>query len=229
MKKYSSSYHRDNVVIALILLSLVISLVFNKYIFPFIFEPTLDFLEQNAVELYKLLLEIDWILKPIEYIVLYEVLRRLYDNKLWKIKIFNKFNLCSMPNINGMWLGELVSSRKNEDGELIVRYIQMEIVQSFTKIKVTCCFFADVDRTIQTSISDNDLSGLFYDEASINLNFVFRNRSKEVHTESKNYMGYNEFKIKTTLDEMEGEYFTGRDTSQHNGTMILRRILTEIH
>ncbi len=229
MKKYSSNYNRDKVVIVLIMLSLVISLVFNKYIFPCLFEPIVDFLEKNAVELYNLLLEIDWIIKPIEYIVIYEVLRNLYDNKLWKAKVFNRFNLCSMPNISGKWIGDSVSSRTNEDGQLITRYMQMDIVQSFTKIKVTCCFFSDVDRTIQTSISDNDLSGLFYDEASIGLRFVFKNRSKEVHTKSKNYMGYNEFQINTTLDEMEGDYFTGRDTGQHSGKMKLKKVLIETY
>ena len=229
MKNYTTNYDRDKIVKYLLLLSLVLSFSFNKYFFPYIFEPILDIVKKTDADLYNLLLNIDWLLKTLEYTAFYQILYSLYDKKLWKTKIFNRFNLCMIPNINGKWFGESVSSRKNDDGMLITRCMEMEIVQSFTKIKVTCCFFADDERSNQTSVSYNDVSGLYFDEASVTLKFVFKNRSKEVHTESKNYMGYNEFEINTALDEMDGDYFTGRDSGQHNGKMKLKRVLTDGH
>lgn len=222
MNNYSTNYDRKKHIIFILIVSLFIAFLFDYLIYNRFIETYLVTLKSNYPEFHSILSLINWLFK-ISYLLIFYLFWNFYDKILWKKNLFKFMGKNKIPDISGDWEGYLISSRLDKCNQSVKRNVKFKIYQNFSEMKVTCYCYND-NFEVVTSVSDSDLIGLFFDEASITLKFSYISKSKEVSTIAKNYFGYNEFKINYNQSEMEGFYFTGRDSGQNNGIMSLKKI-----
>lgn len=60
----------------------------------------------------------------------------LFDKYLWQLKIFQHLGIVIFPNLNGRWSGSHTSEFKNINRENTVAEAKLEIMQTFSSIKV---------------------------------------------------------------------------------------------
>lgn len=133
---------------------------------------------------------------------------------LWKLKIFYPW-LVQVPNLSGKWNGTIKSNwENNTQGEIP---IEIAIDQTFLNIQVRVR--TDESRSFSLGASfnidkDRGQQQLFYSYLNTPKSGV-RNRS-EIHygTVLLTFDGYD-------VDEMEGEYWTSRETT---GEMHLKKV-----
>ncbi len=142
----------------------------------------------------------------------------------WRWYIFKW--LINIPNLNGRYIGQLVSSYKNDQGHPVIKDCALEIKQTASSIKIYS-YYADKGSTIQTSEGfsvseelvrkENDLFILYYIFASnpINLQTQVANQQSRLH----NHEGTCTFKYYLDIRTLEGEYYNQR---QNIGTMKVR-------
>lgn len=223
MKEYLTNVRREHYKYCIFVISFVLTSLFNFYLYPKV-ENLYSYLETKNESLYHILQLLGLLLGPLTLPLIYNLIFNYFENKLWKCLF--KIRLISqvIPDLNGEWVGKLTSSRKNlVDGLPIERKVKVTISQTFSKINIKSEFF---DNDKQTSTSYSSLCCLNNFDSYFDLEFIFHNTSEEVHTVSKEYLGFNKFKINKEVNLMKGSYFTGRDSEQNHGKIELIRLIT---
>lgn len=221
MIEYTSSYDRKKSVVIILLLSLVLTYLFNSFAYEPYIGTVMQSIKDSNVNLYFFLDILGFIKFPLSYGFFFILMWKFYDKYAWKLP-FIHFN-SGIPDISGEWIGILKSDRKNKrTKEYVTRKMKMEIKQTFTKMRIDCTFYDDSGDNIN-STSVSDVIAIIYDDSGIDLKFSFVNQSREIGTKATKYYGHNEFRIENnaTSREMIGTYFTGRDSGQHKGVMEL--------
>lgn len=126
--------------------------------------------------------------------------------------------LTGIPNLNGVWKGELISSHINpETNENVQLDMTLEIIQNWNSISLRADFPESSSYSKTASLHTNEQKGIV-------LGFSFRNDSMNIDINSREFSGYNELTYKN--DKLEGVYFTNRDKGTH-GTIKLKKIQKE--
>lgn len=136
----------------------------------------------------------------------------LYRKLLWKIPIISRFH--SIPNLNGTWNGELISSYLTHGVPTRVK-VSMRIKQDWDHISVICTFPKSMSHSIAAFLFSKSDSG-------IEFGFPYCNDSLCVNWKTKNHDGYNSFTING--NSMKGRYFTNREDGT-NGTIVLEKVV----
>jgi len=144
------------------------------------------------------------------------VLYLLFRKVLWTIPIISKFH--SIPNLNGTWKGELVSSYLTDGVPTRIEF-SMEVRQDWDHISVICAFPRSTSHSITAFIFSNGESG-------VEFGFPYCNDSYCVDWKTKKHDGYNTFIVNG--NSMKGRYFTNRESGT-NGTMELKKIIKSKH
>lgn len=146
----------------------------------------------------------------------------LFINKIgWKKKYLHW--LVQVPNLNGRYKGELVSSYKDPDGNPVLKDLVIEIKQNASSIKVSS-YSSDKGKDIQTSSSFSISEELVKDQYGFYiLYFIYSNEVNTLQsqlfnqqTQIHNHFGFQRFKYFPDTKFLEGEYFNQR---QNLGTI----------
>lgn len=148
---------------------------------------------------------------PISFGALYGVLFFLYDRILWR----HCPTFFPIPNLNGKWKAEGVSSFQNPDtGENFRFTMDVIIKQTFSHIEVFTQTGDSTSRSTMANISTQHAVPIF--------RYTFENTPKSMANEElQRHPGMIELRIETE-DCLKGDYFSGKHRLRY-GELTLRR------
>lgn len=134
---------------------------------------------------------------------LYGCLYAFYDRIAWKWSVFSKFH--KIPDLNGIWQGNLKSSFNNRRIRM-----KMEIEQSWSKIK----FISEFPDTHSKSYSN--VAAIVIDgESGMEIYFGYKNESSDLTSGMQVHYGYNILTL-TSERHIHGRYFNDRQNPNAN-------------
>lgn len=126
----------------------------------------------------------------------------------WKWRIFKW--LIDVPNLNGRYKGQLVSSYKDDQGNPVVKDCVLEIKQTASSVHVFA-YYGDPGTNTQSSRSyttteqivkePNDFFLLYY---------IFTNEPDTMSVQLNNHDGTAKFKYFRDIKTLDGEYYNKR-------------------
>lgn len=131
----------------------------------------------------------------------------LIDKYLWKCS-FMKW-LIDIPNLNGRYEGELVSSYRDDLGNNIKKRCIIEIKQTASEIKIFS-YYSDLNSDKQTSCSYSVLEEIISrDDNVFKLYYVYDNKA-EILNELSDHSGTCILQYYSNEKKLEGEYYNAR-------------------
>ena len=123
----------------------------------------------------------------------------------WKWNIFKW--LIDIPNLNGRYKGELISSFSTVDGNHVIKDCVLEIKQSASSIHIFS-YFGDKGINNQSSraysVSEEiiqETNGLFQ------IFYIFTNEPDTLHTQLNNHLGTTKLKYYPDNKTLDGDYY----------------------
>jgi hypothetical protein len=134
----------------------------------------------------------------------------------WKCKLFKW--LVDLPNLNGRYKGELISSFKDEKGNFVTKDCVIEIKQNASSISVFS-YYADKGIAKQTSMA-RSVSEQIVKEPNGNyvLHYIFTNEPDSMLEMLNKHNGTAKFTYFEDKKMIQGEYYNHR---LNKGTMTL--------
>lgn len=134
------------------------------------------------------------------------VLYYVFDNWLWKTKCIKKIH--KVPDLNGVWNGEFISSFKDELGNNKKGTCKMNIKQTWSKISIVGNFNESLSYSQTATILDNS--------NGIQLKFEYSNKPyKTVNENLKEHLGHNTLIYNEEQESLNGDYFTNASRQTH--------------
>ena len=132
-----------------------------------------------------------------------------FDRWVWRLGLLKKFGIVPIPNLNGRWDGEVVSSY--DDG---VYPISVTISQRWLKMVIMLETASSQSHSIAASLKSDD--GTYP-----KLSYLYVNEPKAVAVESMNiHHGTTVVELKNCA--LEGHYYTGRGRMTHGAIRLAR-------
>ncbi|MGF1652948.1 MAG: hypothetical protein ACFCUP_06475 [Actinomycetales bacterium] len=141
-----------------------------------------------------------------------------FDRWAWKWKVSRLLGLSPTPDLSGSYDGELTSTyRSTEDGEYFKVAIEIEVVQSWSKLAVTL----SVKRGTSTSRSISAMAAMTQHGEATRLVYVYRNQVSPgiADEDMRDHEGMADVVI-TRDGRLEGRYFNSRPRS---GSLLAQR------
>lgn len=194
MHTYSiNNKERLNRIIVLIIVSIILTPIFNEILGIFI-----NFFCKNEkiLEIVNILEKFGYGIKQFPILFVFGVLYYLFDNVLWNKRIF-KFRFSNIPNLSGKWSGKYKSSWKNTEGE-----VELYIKQTWTKIQIVSYN--------KKSKSYSRVASLLTDtNKNVELVFEYENEPGSNRDSGMNpHRGFSELIYDENMKKLEG-YYTG--------------------
>ncbi len=167
--------------------------------------------------------QLDWIvvvvLQPPATMAVFRAVNNIFETWLWRTKWLRKFDLVTMPNLNGCWKGYVISSFDNELGQQLEnprkREVNVDIVQTWNQIRIAWS-------TDDSTSSSNVAAIVCLDNKKSELHYLYFNRTRTfAHKNMHAHSGATRLEIGES--EMTGEYFTNRDPAT-KGDIHLKRV-----
>jgi SMODS-associating 2TM, beta-strand rich effector domain len=129
------------------------------------------------------------------------MLYNLFDRWGWRVKAFRLVDLVATPDFSGDWLGGGFSSHDDHQSEF---QANMSIRQRWTAIKITL--------ETATSRSESQIAAININEGGNSvLRHTYVNRPQSGAIDAMNmHCGTATLRIDSSLNAIEGEYYTGR-------------------
>ena len=141
----------------------------------------------------------------------YAVLYWLFDNHLWRWRLWRTTGLLKLPDLNGNWEGRVESSHGNGS----THEVAISITQRWSKLLVT--FETEQSRSYSITATLK-----FVDLANPELSYLYVNQPKALAPGSMEmHRGTSSLELRGSV--LEGEYYTGRGRMTF-GSIRLTRI-----
>lgn len=189
----------------LIILILVLSVFFNYF----------SKLIENIIVKYKILNEAYSYLGVFSTIALITTTIIFIDFIGWKFKIFSW--LINIPNLNGRYIGEIVSSYQSS-GVPVKKVCVMEIKQTASKLHIFT-YFGDINTNLNTSTSFSVIEQILPENNNtFSIFYIFSNETAPLFN-LNNHVGTAKLKYYKDIRTLEGEYYNQRN---NNGTIKIQ-------
>lgn len=147
--------------------------------------------------LYKLIQWLDLFPDIMGIPIWYGIFSLVYEHYVWKCRLARKLH--KIPNLNGIWTGELLSSYADEPIP-----IKMEIKQAWSKISFKSTF------SKADSESYSNVAAIYVDgNQGTVISFAFRNNGYNVKDGLPSYDGYNILML-SDPNKIKARYFNNR-------------------
>lgn len=208
---------RAKVTIGIFVLSMVTSLLLEST-FSDILQQLSHFFEESKIQpAAELIKWLGFMPDIVGVSFWYIILSVTYDRRIWKCKLAKKFH--KIPDLNGSWSGELISSYPVDPMP-----ITMEIEQTWSKISFKSTF------PKANSESYSNVAAIYVDgNQGTVISFAFINNGYNVKDGLPFYDGYNILTLKDP-DKIKARYFNNRPNPDPNikggnkGTFEIERI-----
>jgi len=138
--------------------------------------------------------------------VIFYILLKLFENYLWKWKIWKFIKIVDFPDLNGIYKGKFNSSFKDENGKNFEGEITLKIKQSFSKITINGIFNSSESISTKAFFAFDDL------KQKNCLYYFFKNKPNKNAVETMHiHEGSAILCYSETTKKLEGEYYSGRD------------------
>lgn len=139
------------------------------------------------------------------------------NNVGWKWRVFKW--LIDIPNLNGRYKGELISSFLDSNGKPVIKDCVIEIKQTGSSIHVFS-YFGDKGTSTQSSRSYSVSEELVQEKNGLfQLFYIFTNEPDTLITQLNNHLGTSKFKYYPDIKTLEGDYYNQR---QNIGTIKVK-------
>ena len=140
-----------------------------------------------------------WWLSAPSVVGLYTMLYWAFDHYVWRWRLLRRFGLLSVPDLNGLWTGEIDSSFGEEGTN---RDVKVNIVQRWASILITLQAGESISRSTMAAFKTRDTD-------SPELTYTYLN---EPHGRAADTMQMHRGTCTLRLDgdRLEGNYYTGR-------------------
>ncbi len=187
-------------------------LILGLYIFSAALKKVIDPMMLFPESMGEVLTLAGW-LKPMAAISLVFFLINEY---LWKYQ-FMKW-LIDIPNLNGRYSGELISSYIGADNQPVKKDCVIEIKQNASGIHVST-YYADKGSEVQTSTADSIAEEIIKEKnGSFTLHYIFANEPNSMMDALTKHKGTASFIYFADKKQLDGEYYNSR---LNKGTMTL--------
>lgn len=151
----------------------------------------------------KASIEMPWWIDAPSVAGFYGLVYKAFDAWLWRLRVLQKTGLVCIPNLNGNWTGELVSSH---DGHQKRTSAALVIKQTWTKMLVRL--------TTEESKSHSLIAGIIVEAVDVPmLSYEYLNEPKaNSHYTMQTHRGAASLELKSVdgVDILEGDYYSGR-------------------
>jgi SMODS-associating 2TM, beta-strand rich effector domain len=145
--------------------------------------------------------EIPWWVDAPSVMGFYAILYKVFNEFLWKKKLFKKMSLSSIPNLEGTWVGKVHSSH---NGGTTTDEIIIYIHQNWTEIAIK--IDAGNSRSCSTMAAVNTLDAC---DSTLKYEYINDPAGQSVNT-MNSHRGLVNLTLTPDEKELKGEYFTGR-------------------
>ena len=152
-----------------------------------------------------------WWLSVPSFAGLYSGLHWLFDRYVWRLDILRKLKLFQLPDLNGKWSGEVVSSYSQDSRSHSVSVV---VVQRWSKILIRLETEDSRSRSVLASLRTVDL-------INPELSYQYVNEPKSNAPDTME-MHRGTATLELTGYGLEGDYYTGRGRGEV-GTIKLSR------
>lgn len=136
------------------------------------------------------------------------ILLYLIDNYLWNFS-FLKW-LIDIPNLNGRYEGELISSYQDGNGDNVRKKCVIEVKQTASKIKVSS-YYSDLNCNEQPSCSDSILEEIVLQNNDVfKLYYVYNNKANIFNDRLSDHSGTCELQYYPNEKRLKGDYYNTR-------------------
>lgn len=143
--------------------------------------------------------EFQWIVNPFSVAGIFGLLYYLFDRFIWKCRLLRRLDIVTIPDLNGMWIGEIESLDYQSGKPLQVSVI---ISQWWSKILVEL----KTEESISKSVAASFLTSC---SSSPELVYAYVNEPKPNAQQSME-MHKGTARLVFTGQSLEGDYYTGR-------------------
>ena len=158
------------------------------------------------------LIPMRWLLPIPSIALVFGVSYWAFDNWLWRCRFLRVMRLISVPDLRGVWTGELASSYTSFEK---AQPVTATIEQTWTKMVVRLNAAESRSWSITASVLTNAAEGLV-------LTYLFDNEPKAESVGTMQRFRGTVVMVRTAPDRLEGYYYTGRGRETH-GSLRLRR------
>lgn len=139
----------------------------------------------------------------------------LFINSIgWKWGVFKW--LIDIPNLNGRYKGELISSFLDPNGNPVIKDCVIEIKQSGSSIHVFS-YYGDKGTNTQSSRASSVSEELVKEKNGLfQLFYIFTNEPDALISQLNNHLGTSKFKYYPDIKTLDGDYYNQR---QNIGTI----------
>ena len=185
---------RKNIIVAIALLSIPLSWLFNKWMQPFGFA------------------NVWWISTP-SVVGMIGILYKLFDKWLWRSGLLRTLGIIKTPDLNGEWEGYVATSF---DEHADHHSVSVKIHQRWTRISI----FLKSSRSESHSLTASILT---CQPGGVSVSYEYKNEPKSFAESTMHaHRGTAILKLQD-LSELEGEYYSGRDRTNF-GSIKLKRM-----
>ena len=153
-----------------------------------------------------------WISAP-SVMGIFGLLYRLFDGWLWQTAIIRKLSIVKIPNLRGTWVGYIISSFDNHGPQ---HPITVSILQSWRQISIILNSEHSKSHSLTASILLSDAHGP-------TLTYEYMNEPKPSAVEGMHIHRGTTILRLTSSDQLEGEYYSGRDRANYGSIWIKRK------
>lgn len=162
-----------------------------------------------------LALSVPWWLDAPAVMGFYGLLYTGFDRWLWHTQFVRKIGGIKIPNLNGDWVGFLVSSHDDHQSKHAVK---VSVYQTWSNIQIVLRSAHSHSHSVMASIQVENPAGPILSYEYLNEPHADAKSTMHIHRGTNRLMLYSD-KGKLILD---GEYYTGRDRLSY-GTLHLER------
>lgn len=153
-----------------------------------------------------------WISAP-SVMGIFGLLYKLFDKWIWSATVLRKLLIVKVPDLRGIWNGHIITSFDNHGPQ---RPITISIAQRWRQISIILNSEHSKSHSLTASILLNDAHG-----PTLTYEYMNEPKSSAVNT-MHIHRGTTILRL-TSSDQLEGEYYSGRDRANHGSIWIRKK------
>jgi hypothetical protein len=158
-----------------------------------------------------------WLVSAPSMAATFAVVYRAFDIYAWRWPVWRHLGLVGIRDLSGTYHGQLVSTFNDAQGQPVTREITLQVVQSWTRLKIEMAVASGQSSSLSTSA----LGSVTTDGAASCLTYLYKNRVNPALADADmgDHDGAADLRIYSD-GRVKGRYFNSRPRA---GTIVAQR------
>jgi SMODS-associating 2TM, beta-strand rich effector domain len=160
----------------------------------------------------------EWLISAPSVVGTYALFYSLFDRYAWNWRLSRQLGLSGVPNVSGIYEGELVSSWIDASGSKVRRPVRFEIAQTWSRIHI----YMKVTTGSSSSQSQSAVASVGANPNAARTRYIYINKVNPglADEDMADHDGAAEILIRPS-GELTGTYFNGRP---RKGSIVAKRV-----